>query len=64
MEDPGRGEKPKNKGIKRKINGNIEPDVLVGKITGYWEEMFEKNKTSNETSCKQITSCIGMVYIQ
>ena len=26
---------------------NIESDVLVGKITGYWREMFEKNKTSN-----------------
>ena len=42
---------------------NIKPDILVGKITGYWGEMFEKHKTSNEMSCKQITSCIGMVYM-
>ena len=42
---------------------NIKPDVLVGKITDYWREMFEKNKTSNDMSCKQTTSCIGMVYI-
>ena len=42
---------------------NIEPDVLIEKITGYWGEMFEKNKTSSEMSRKQITSYIGIVYI-
>ena len=38
---------------------NIEPDVLVGKIRGYWGggKMFEN------MSCKLITSHIGMVYI-
>ena len=29
------------------IERKIEPNVLLRKITGYWEEMFEKNKTSN-----------------
>ena len=43
---------------------NIESDVLEEKITGYWGEMFEKNTTSNEMFCRQITSCISMIYIQ